>query len=352
MEITLMDTFTRKISILALAFALFAPFSFVFGQTVEIETKATGASHKQKYKVRPRVENVSAGDDTFAEKSIAVVDPKVNVFLTVCEGNVKITGWERNEIRAFISNGTDIGFKIQQKNRQNAPIMLTVTNFDPAKNREGVSQQQTCLSGEDIELDVPRGAYVNVKGRTSETRIEAIRKTVVENVGGGITLNNIEQGINASTHEGDIMVENSGGVITLKTTNGNIMALDVAPSEIGDIFRAKTTSGAISLQKIEHRQNEITSNSGSIKFVGAFQNGGQYDFRTQNGTISLAIPEKSSCKINASYGFGAFNSELKLDNIVKNTPSTRVQSLSAVMGDGEATVNLTTASGAIRLKKQ
>ena len=350
MKIALKNTITQRLSLLALAVALLAPVSLVFGQAVGVQPKVVVAPHKQKYKVKQKNESVSNGEESFAEKSIAVVDPRVNIYLCVAEGNLKITGWERNEIRVFVSNGSEIGFKVQQKNKQNNPVLLTVTNFDSTKSR-GTNSQQSCLSGEDIELDVPRGAYVNVKGQTSVTTIEAIRKVAVKHVGGDISLNNIEQGITASTHEGDVMVENSGGAMVLEATNGNIVALDVAPSEIGDIFRAKTNSGAIVLQQIDHRQNEIISNSGSVKFVGSFQSGGQYDFRTQNGTISLAIPEKTSCKINALYGYGKFNSELKLLTITEEaTP--RTQRLIATIGDGDANVNLTTYSGSIRIRKQ
>ena len=348
---SLINIVTRKISFIAFAFFIFAPFSAVSSQIVEGgKPKIIVAPHQRIAKIKPKFVNAAEVAEDFVEKSIAVVDPKVNIYLCLAEGNLKVTGWERNEIRVFVSNGSGIGFKIQQKNKQNNPILLTVTGVDTTKEKPVISPQG-CLSGEDIELDVPRGAYLNIKGRTSETTINSVRKVAVKNVGGDITLNNIEQGIAASTYQGDVVVENSNGAITLETTNGNILASGVAPGEIGDIFKVKTTSGAISLQQIEHRQNEITSNSGSIKFVGGIQNGGQYDFRTQNGTISLAIPEKSSCKINASYGFGAFNSELKLDNLVKNSNS-RAQSLTALIGTGEATVNLTTYSGSIRLRKQ
>jgi hypothetical protein len=269
--------------------------------------------------------------------------------LCIAEGNLKVIGWERSEIRAFISNGSEVGFKVQQKSRQNNAGWVWVIGSDPAKNKEVNSEE--CLSGEEIELDVPRGATVNVKSRTSETTIEAVRKAIVKNVGGDISLNNIEQGIDAATYEGDVTVENSGGAITLETSNGNIVAFDVAPSEIGDIFKAKTNSGAITLQRIEYRQTEINSNSGSIKFAGEFQNGGQYTFGTINGTISLAIPEKSSCKINALYGYGKFNSELKLAIITENNTS-KAQRLVATIGGGDANVNLTTYSGAIRIRKQ
>ena len=348
---TLINIISRKISFLALAFFIFAPFSAVSSQVIrDGKPKVVVAPRPEIRRIEPKIVDAVSDEDNFVEKSIAVVDPKVNIYLCLAKGNLKVTGWERNEIRVFVSNGSGIGFKIQQKNKQNNPILLTVSGIDTTKERH-VSSPQGCISGEDIELDVPRGAYLNIRGRTSETTINSVRKVEVKNVGGDITLRDIEQGIAASTYQGDVIVENSNGAIRLETTNGNILASGVAPAEIGDIFRVKTTSGAISLQGIEHRQNEITSNSGSIKYIGGIQSGGQYDFRTQNGTISLAIPEKSSCKINASYGFGAFNSEIKLDNLVKNNES-RAQSLTALMGSGDATVNLTTYSGSIRLRKQ
>ncbi len=338
-------TVAQKIGSVIFTALLFASFSLIDAQIVKVETKSVVSVTENNFK---RDYQTFLNGETSAEKSI-VVDAKVNVSLCVAEGNLKINGWERNEIRAFVANGSDVGFKIQEKNKQNNVVWLMVTGSDSAKNKTVNGEE--CLSGETIELDVPRGAVVNVKGNSRETSVESVRKATVKIVGGNIFLNNIEQGIHATTYEGDVTVENSGGAITLETANGNIVAFGVAPSEIGDIFKAKSSSGAITLQKIEHRQTEINSNSGSIRFHGGFQNGGQYIFQTQNGTISLAIPEKSSFKINASYGFGAFNSAIKLENIIKNNAN-RAQSLSAILGTGDANVNLTTYSGAIRIKKQ
>ena len=346
---TFRNTITRKISLAVFSLLCLAPFSFISAQIVEIKPKVVVAPAGQKVRVKRRNKKVVDGRETFAEKSIAV-DAKVNISLCVSEGNLKITGWERNEIRAFVSNGSKVDFNIRGKSRQNnKPELVMVTGFDPTDIKSSNSEE--CLSGEEIELDVPRGAIVNIKGSTIETKIEAVRKVDVKIVGGDISLNNIEQGINAITYQGGVMVENSGGAITLETTNGNIVAFDVAPSEIGDIIKAKTSSGAITVQQIEHRQTEINSISGLIKFVGAFNNGGQYDFRTQNGTILLLIPEKSSCKINALYGFGKFNSEIKL-NILTEDNLSKAQRIIASIGKGDANVNLTTYSGAIQIKKQ
>jgi len=341
------NTIVRKISLAAFAVLLFAPVSFA--QIVEGKPKVIVAPARQTVRAERKNKKKADGSDTIAEKAINV-DAKVNISLCVSEGNLKITGWDRNEIRAFIGNGTKVGFKVQQKSRQNNnPVWVMITGSAPT-DAKGTGSEE-CLSGEEIELDVPRGATVNVKGSTGETRIEAVRKAEVKYISGDIILNNIEEGIKALTYQGEVTVGSSGGGIALETSNGNIVAFDVSPSEIGDIFKAKTSGGGITLQQIEHRQTEINSTSGSIKFVGGFQTGGQYDFRTQNGTISLVIPEKSSCKIIALYGYGKFDSAIKL-NILTEDNISRAQRIVALMGSGDANVNLTTSSGAIRIKKQ
>lgn len=282
-----------------------------------------------------------------SEKSIAV-NNKVNVQLCVLEGNLKINGWDRNEVRVFINDGSRIGFNVIEK-KAGSPVWIEVTGNESARNQP--KQASECLSGEDIEIDVPRNASVNVKGQEAKTSIDSVRKAVVKIGGGDISARNVAEGVEAATYEGDVAVENSSGAFNLESASGNILAFEVSPSEIGDVFKAKTASGTIALQGIEHRQTEVNSISGSISFNGEFLSGASYNFGTSNGAITLAIPLDSSCKITASYGFGIFNSDIPLRNVHKNEPS-RVRNLSALMGDGAATLNLTTNSGAIRIRSK
>ena len=284
-----------------------------------------------------------------AEKSV-VVENNVNLSLCVSEGNLKINGWDRSEIRAFVAGGSLVGFKILQKNKQDGkPVWVMAVGFDPEKNTEPDADE--CLFGEEIEIDVPRNATVNVKSRESKTTIESIGKVRVENVGGDILLNNIARGVEATTFEGDVTVGNSSGAMTLQSTNGNIVVFDVSPSEIGDIFKAKTINGAILLKDVEQRQMEVNSNSGTINFIGEFLSGGQYNFGTANGSVTLVVPQNASLKIAASYGYGAFKSEFPLENLVKSAPQ-KAQNLSGQIGKGDASINLTTYSGALLIKKQ
>jgi len=283
---------------------------------------------------------------TPAEKYITT-ESKVIVNLCVLEGIVRINGWNRDEIRAYVEDGSQVGFKIVQDNpKTKKPVWVNVLGFDPQKTKE--IKPEECLSGSEIDLDVPRNAIIKLKSGESEIKIESVARVWVESLSGDIFLNDIAGGVEATTYQGDLTVEKSGGQMILNNTAGNIIALDVAPSDVGDIFKAKTNSGRITLKAVEHRLIETSSISGSTVYDGELLGGGQYSFSTQNGSIVLAVTPNSVCKINAWFGFGAFASEIPLENALK-----KEQSVSAQIGSGEAncSLNLKTGSGVIRIRK-
>ena len=347
-----MKTNLNKLKLTALAFCLTA-----FQSTIALSQNPPPMPPKPKivektmprvrvFPPRPPMPPEYSGD---TEKSVAV-DGRVNIQLCVLEGNLKINGWDRNEVRVFVKDGSRIGFNVIEKSKRNAsPVWIEISGAETEKNQP--KQSNECLHGDAIEIDVPRSASVNVKGRETKTAIDSVRKAVVKISGGDISLKNIAEGIEAITYEGDVTVENSSGAFSLESATGNILAFEVAPGEIGDIFKAKTTNGAIALQNLEHRQIEVNSISGAISFNGEFLNGASYNFNTSNGLINLAIPADSSCKITASYGFGGFNSEIPVNKITENKSSSG-QNIVGIMGDGDATLNLTTASGAIRIRNK
>ena len=286
------------------------------------------------------------GDGVTSEK-LMMVDPGVAIKLCVAEGDLRINGWRRDEVRVFVKNGRHIRMKALEKAVESGkPNWLWIGNDGEA--RPGPSSE--CLAGESIEIDAPMGSIFDLSGRAARTSVDSVKKVKVKILEGVITLRNIPGGINAYTSQGDVIVENSGGAISLESTTGNIVAIEVGPGQIGDVLRAKTNGGSISLQKVEHRQIEASSISGSLLFEGKFLSGGIYNFRTSNGSIKLAIPATSSCTFNATYGFGSFDSEIPLKTITENvTPEAKV--VVARIGTGDATVGLATTRGSISIKK-
>jgi hypothetical protein len=286
------------------------------------------------------------GERGTSEKSI-MVDGNVAIKLCVAEGDLRINGWRRNEVRVFVKDGRPFTLKPLEKSETGKVNWLWIGN--PAGGRPAPSAE--CIAGERIEIDAPLGSILDLSGRAARTSVDSVKKIKVKILEGVITLRNIPGGINAYTSQGDVIVENSGGAISLESTTGNIVAVEVTPGQIGDSLRAKTNGGSISLQRVEHRQIEASSISGSLLFDGKFLKGGIYNFRTSNGSIKLAIPAASSCTFNATYGFGTFDSDIPLNILTENvTPSAKV--VVAKIGTGDAAVTLTTTRGSIGIKKQ
>jgi len=278
------------------------------------------------------------------------VDSGLNLSLCVSQGNVKVNGWDRSELRVFVQDGSDIGFKILQKNTKTGfPVWVMVTAVDP-KNKNAPARE--CISGDDIEIDLPANAVVNIKGQELTTSIESVKKVDVKTVGGDISLSHIAEGISAYAGQGDISIDQSKGAMNLESTTGNIIIFDVGPSEIGDTFKAKTNGGAISLQKISHRQVDVGSISGSVAYAGELLSGASYNLTTSIGSIRLSLPASSSFQMTATYGFGNFHSELPIKLETENLLGGPVKRIVGILADGAATLRLTTNNGSINLKKE
>jgi hypothetical protein len=283
-----------------------------------------------------------------SERSLTV-DPNVSIKMCVAEGNLKINGWERNEVRVFVRSGRLPGFRILEKDEKSGhAIWLNIVNKAPEGTPRGPRSE--CLAGEDIELDVPMKSKMDLSGRSTETVIDSIRKVSVKTAEGDIAIRNIAGGITAITYQGNLIVESSEGAIMLETTSGNILAFGVNPGQIGDLFKARSGSGSVTMQQVEHRQIEASSISGGVNFKGKLLSGGLYSFKTSSGPIRLQIPFKSSVVIKASYGFGEFNSEipLKIDYQKETEGGKNVQ---AMVGAGDSNINLITSQGNISIRK-
>jgi len=290
-------------------------------------------------------------DGSTSEKAIAV-ESNVNISLCVTSGNLKINGWNRNELRVYVRDGSKFGFKVQQTSpKTGTPVWVSLNGL--VGKAGNLIPQSECIWGEEIEIDAPVGAVLNIKGQETSTMIDSVRKVNVRMIGGDLSLRNIPNGIMASTGQGDITVEESTGPMSLESMTGNIVAFEAGPSEVGDIFKAKTQGGTVSMQNLQYRQIEVNSISGSVVYTGEILNSGTYSLTTSNGSIRLLVPSTSKCFLIASYGFGSFNSDLPFKVMTENLESGPVKSIKGTInGGGDATLKLTTNNGSISIKKQ
>jgi len=281
------------------------------------------------------------------ERSIKVnASPKLN--LCVSEGMLRVNGWNRNEIRIFIKNGTGLDFNIKAE-KEEQPAWVQAFAYDAKKGT-----RSECLWGDIIEIDAPVKTAIEVRGREYRASLDSINSAYVQTYGGSITARNISNGLNANTGIGNITVEESGGAMELETTGGNIIAFDISPSNIGDPFKAKSANGNISLEGVEHGQVDVSSISGSVNFTGPIRKAGNYTIVTQAGTIRMTLPQDTSCILGAVYGFGTFNMEYPAKLLTEDVGSGPIKKRSFQLGKvgTGAQIKLQTTHGSIFVKKQ
>lgn len=277
---------------------------------------------------------------TSDELALSVAE-NINLKLCITQSNVKINGWNRSELRIF-TDEDEIAYKILEKNAESGkPVWVMVTG--------GAGSRGDCITDSDVNIDVPVNATIDIQGREGNIRIDSVKKAVIKNVGGRLSVKNVSGGISAGTYEGDIVAEDISGSISLETSIGNILVNGVKAGQVGDTFNLKTSNGTISLANVEHRQITATSISGSINFDGSFLNSGVYRFNTMFGGISLTLPGDSSCKITSTYGSGTFVSDFGQTSFGS---SAKPRSTETVIGSGDAAVNVMSNSGSIRLIKK
>lgn len=291
------------------------------------------------------------GEDRFTTEKALAVDSNVAIKLCVSDGEIKINGSETDEVRVLVRNGRKFDIQTLEKSPDSKKAnWVWITNgatITPA-NR---AQSSTCLAGDSVEIDVPLNTSVNLEARTAGASIDSVKKVVVKILEGSIQLRNITGGVNAVVSQGDVYLQSAGGAISVETTRGNIVAFDVSAGQVGDVMKARTNSGSISLQSINHRQIEATSISGSVSYQGKFMPGGLYTFKTQNGAIRMLLPSGTSATFVASYGFGTFNAGAPVQIQTQNrTPGGN--SAVAKIGGGGPVVNVTTTSGDIGIRTE
>lgn len=185
----------------------------------------------------------------------------------------------------------------------------------------------------DYEVQVPAGVTVTVRSSTGGIRVE--KATGDLNLGsesGAIEIRDADK-----SH---LRVQTVSGTVTVANATG--AHLD-ASSVGGDIHLANVTGPSISAD----------SNSGAIDYTGDCGGGGDYDFSTHSGDITVTLPASASVDLTARSTNGSVRNDVALQPLPHTALSLSAgKSLAGRANSGAAAVRLRSFSGTIRVKKQ
>jgi DUF4097 and DUF4098 domain-containing protein YvlB len=307
-------------------------------------SSTTAAARSGKHMKRP--------GDQQSERTTAA-DPKVVLSVCLRSGSVTVRGWDRSQVRASSSDGMAIDFQKPATSNVDLPKELELL-ADKSKSRfEG-----RCFSYGDLELDVPRGASVNLQAGNSEIHASGIAGLRVTAQSGAISVDQITQSVEIKTIGGEITVANSKGSIKLHSVGGSIEVHDVSPNDARDVCEAGTVAGDITFDQVRHAQVKINTVSGSLSFSGPLASAGSYSLQTISGAVDLFLPSNSSFRLSATLSADEdFNSDFPLQSSSTETlegdkHGFELRHINATYGTANISINASSFNGSIQLHKK
>lgn len=279
------------------------------------------------------------------ERTVAA-DPRVSVSACVISGNLTVHSWDRNEVRARISDGVQIELTRVDQDKSGAATELKLTAQASRRTRDS-----SCLPFGDVELQVPRRASVKLQTSSGEINATEVARVNATSQSGAITLEKVHGEANLSTISGEILVRNSTGAFKLHTVGGSIDARDLGPASAGESLEASTVGGEITLTRIQHQRLKVNTVSGDAAYAGALTRGGRYSFQSISGRLRLSLPPNSSFRLSGTLGVGGeLSSDFKVtERASKYNPMRNVE---AMVGSGDASISVSFFSGSIQIRKQ
>jgi len=292
------------------------------------------------------------------------------VLVTSRAGDVKINGWDKEEIWASAA-GDEGGVKIE----------VNATG-EPQKKRVYLSMGAGRRSDVTIEVKVPRYAEVetldNLHGDIAvadvdgavrigeghgDVTVERVGSLRVQRRGGDIVVRDVKGDVFARGSQGDIQIENTGqsvdvtlssGDLTVHKAGGNVR-VNAAAGDV-DIRCAKgradvsSASGSISLIGVEG-EVEASTASGDVKFAGVLRPNGTYRLKSVSGEVEMGLPADSTgftATLITYTGAMQIDFPLKAESIQGGTFNRKI---TGKYKDGGANITLDSFNGEVRIVK-
>jgi DUF4097 and DUF4098 domain-containing protein YvlB len=295
-------------------------------------------------------------DEDETEQRVAQVSATQSVAVNICvgSGNVVVRGWDKNEVLVTMEDDQSVQFRRQDGTPETAPAtsleILFTNDEETSPHRMG-----GCSASGDLTLNVPHGAKVFLRTMEGDVDVENVGEAHVDSASGNLSARNISDGTELKTASGDVTVENAAGRLRLSSISGNVVGINLRARNPGDSVTANCISGDIRLDRVGHSKVEARTVSGEVNVNGPLARGARYDLNTSNGDITFILPKDSSFRLSAKVFQGG---DVVTDFPLKygeGQSTSKVLSggrLEGTFGTGDASLNLVSHNGTIRLRKQ
>src|SRR5476651_605633 len=244
-------------------------------------------------------------------------------------GDVNIKVWDKDAVRVEVNNSDRETVEIKQV-EQSLRIRSRSLRGGPPRSL-------------DYTISVPSWMPIVVAGTYADVTMDGVGADVsVETTHGDVKVRGGSGFISLKSVQGEITLEKAKGRIEVRAVNESIHLADIN----GDLS-AESTNGSIILDRIDSANVDLYTVNGNISYDGPIKDKGLYRLTTHNGTIGIALADKSNAMLTVRTYNGGFKSSfpLKLDD---QNPRKR---FTLSFGNGSAHVELESFGGSILLRR-
>jgi DUF4097 and DUF4098 domain-containing protein YvlB len=288
--------------------------------------QATRSYQSGRHDDRDAQQGADRVDTTFSFSRTGVVD------LTSINGDISVTGWSRAQVRVLAHS--DRG-RLRWSHTSSRVTIETESN----RGRTG---------GTAYELSVPHGVRVIMRSTSGDLSAKGTRGDVDANTtNGNIDVSEAGDRVELQSLSGDITASNLGGEVRLSSVSGEVTVDNVDARSL----RVESTSGDLALTGIRSKDVAAETVNGDVSYQGAIESGGQYEFHSHSGNITIDIPANAS----ARFSVETFSGELDSAFPVTIQPSSRERKqgrrIDFSLGAGNARVIAETFSGDVEIRR-
>jgi DUF4097 and DUF4098 domain-containing protein YvlB len=191
-------------------------------------------------------------------------------------------------------------------------------------------------------------------------------RVTASTVSGNVRVENVKGNLSASTVSGDVALVGVGTVADAKTVSGDVRATDIPNNDSlslttisGNILidrvgarrlDSSTTSGDVTATGLSSERASLRSLSGNVTYSGTLARGGRYELQAHSGNVTFNPSGNVGYELQASTFSGRINAP-GTDMTVRSI-SPGPSGVRATVGDGSATVAITTFNGNVEIRKR
>ena len=254
-------------------------------------------------------------------------------------GSVKVSGWDRNEIKVSGVLGDDTEGLDFSGGDDSFDIEVEIPDSYGRRHRDLDS---------DLEIWLPAGSSLDVETVSAGIRVSGVNGRLdLESVSGEVIVDGAPTSADVETVSGNIELSGSETEAIAESVSGKIELSGVAGR-----VEAATVSGSVRVEAGGIEQGEFEAVSGSVRITGALSPGARLSAESHSGSVVLNLPANTSARFQIETFSGSINNGFGSSEAERTSRYAPGKRLDFTLGSGDAQVRVESFSGSVTLNPQ